>query len=215
MKKVLAAALAIIVFTFLVSAVFYAQLPEKVAIHWNYKGDADGYASKNMAVFLMPIVSVLLAALFFALPKIDPLRKNFKSFRGYYDGFVIVFLMFMAIVHFQIILWGVGIEISPNYLFPILFGALFFYLGILVENAKRNWFVGIRTPWTLSSDFVWDKTHKLGGKMFKACGVIALFGVLFGNWAMFFMIGPVLFCAIYLVVYSYVIFRKTKGKRKK
>ena len=91
---------------------------------------------------------------------------------------------------------------------PIALGLLFFYAGILCENAKRNWFVGIRTPWTLSNDRVWDRTHQIGGKLFKLAGVITFLGVFFQNYAVFFILAPVLVVTVYTVVYSYVEYQK-------
>jgi uncharacterized membrane protein len=88
------------------------------------------------------------------------------------------------------------------------FATLFYYSGVLIENAKRNWFIGIRTPWTLSSDRVWDKTHKIGGKLFKIAGIVALAAVFFETAAIFFIIVPVIIVSIYTVVYSYLEYQK-------
>jgi uncharacterized membrane protein len=87
---------------------------------------------------------------------------------------------------------------------------LFYYLGILVENAKQNWFIGIRTPWTLSSEKVWNKTHKIGGKLFKVAGLIAFAGILFQDYAIYFVLVPVILIAVYLVIYSYFEYQKSK-----
>ncbi|MGQ9811085.1 MAG: SdpI family protein [bacterium] len=78
--------------------------------------------------------------------------------------------IFMLSIHFQVILWNVGNKISPNLTLQLGIGLLCFYIGILLKNAKRNWFIGIRTPWTVSSEKVWDETHKIAGKLFKIAG---------------------------------------------
>jgi uncharacterized membrane protein len=101
-----------------------------------------------------------------------------------------------------------GVKISPNLTFPLLFGMLFIYLGFLLEHAEPNWFVGIRTPWTLSSESVWKKTHRLGGKLFKIAGVICLLGVLFQDYAIWTIMVPILLVSFYVVVYSYIEFQK-------
>ncbi len=116
----------------------------------------------------------------------------------------------MLLVYVQTILWNLGTEISPNIVIPIGLGFLFYYIGILFENAKRNWFIGIRTPWTLSSEKVWNKTHKIGSKMFKITGIIVLTGFLFQKYIIYFTMVPVLFVAFYLVIYSYVEYQKEK-----
>jgi uncharacterized membrane protein len=198
----------IVLLSFILSASFYPQMPEQVASHWNAQGQVDGYMSKFWGLFFLPFVLVGLALLFLAIPRIDPLKANIEAFRKYYDGFVILFLVFMLAIHFQVILWNIGLKISPNVVMPIALGLLFFYAGILCENAKRNWFVGIRTPWTLSNDRVWDRTHQIGGKLFKVAGVIAFLGVFFQNYALFFIVAPVLVVTVYTVVYSYVEYQK-------
>jgi len=198
----------IILLSFIISIYFYPQMPEKIASHWNAQGQVDGYMSRFWGLFLMPFVLVGLALLFTAIPRIDPLKTNIEKFRKYYDGFIILFFIFMLSIHFQIILWNLGIEISPNIIVPIGIGLLFFYTGVLCDNAKRNWFIGIRTPWTLSSERVWDKTHKIGGRLFKIAGVIAFIGIFFERYAVFFILVPVFLLAIYTFIYSYFEYQK-------
>jgi uncharacterized membrane protein len=194
--------------SFAIGVYYYPQMPEKMASHWNAKGQVDDYLSKFWGVFLIPITLVPLALLFMAIPRIDPLRENIEKFRRYYDGFVILFMLFMVFVYLQMILWNIGIKISPNVFVPIGAGLLFIGAGILCENAKRNWFIGIRTPWTLSSERVWDKTHRLGGKLFKIVGVVAMVGIFFQSYAVFFVLIPVILVAAYTVGYSYFEYRK-------
>ncbi len=206
MKKIV---YSIILLSFILSIYFYPMMPEMMASHWNAQGNVDGYMPKFWGLFLMPFVLTFLLLLFNVIPKIDPL-DNIKKFRKYYDGFVIVMSVFMLFIHVQIILWNLGYQISPNYYIPVSIGLLFFYVGVLCENSKRNWFVGIRTPWTLSSEKVWNKTHKLGGKLFKIAGILAIIGVFFKDYAVYFILVPTLFVSVFLIVYSYVEFRKEK-----
>jgi uncharacterized membrane protein len=205
------AILAITALAFILSVVLYPQMPAQVASHWNAQGQVDGYMSKFWGLFFMPFLLTGLVLLFIAIPWIDPLRTNIEAFRKYYDGFVTLFFVFMFVVHIQVILWSLGIQINPNMVMPIAVGLLFFYAGILCENSRRNWFVGIRTPWTLSSDRVWDKTHQIGGKLFKVAGVITFLGVFFQNYAVFFILAPVLVVTVYTVVYSYVEYQRETG----
>ncbi|MBU3941700.1 MAG: SdpI family protein [Nanoarchaeota archaeon] len=210
MRKAELFVLIAVIISFIIGIYFYPQMPEQMASHWNAQGNVDGYMSRFWGVFLMPFVFVGLALLFITIPKIDPLKKNIEEFRKYYDGFIILFFIFMLLVYMQTILWNLGTEISPNIVIPIGLGLLFYYIGILFENTKRNWFIGIKTPWTLSSEKVWNKTHKLGSKMFKTAGIIVLTGFLFQKYATYFILVPILFVALYLVVYSYVEYQKEK-----
>jgi uncharacterized membrane protein len=207
-KKIIITIIAILILSFVVSLYFYPQMPDKMATHWNARGEVDGYMSKFLGTFLLPFVMIGLALLFIFIPVIDPLKENIKKFRKYYDWFIVFFLIFMLSIQMHIILWNTGIQISPNVIMPAGIALLFFYIGILCENAKRNWFIGIRTPWTLSSDRVWEKTHKIGGKLFKIAGIIAFMGVFFRNYAVFFILIPVILAAVYVVVYSYIEYRK-------
>ena len=191
---------------------FYPLMPEKMASHWNAKGEVNGYMSKFWGLFLIPVALSGLALLFAAIPMIDPLKANIEKFRKYYDEFIILFFIFMLSIYFHGILWNIGIEISPNTLLPVSLGILFFYVGNLLGHVKMNWFIGIRTPWTMSSEVVWDKTHKIGGKLFKIAGVITFAGVFFEDYVLFFMVVPVILVVSYMFVYSYVEYRKI-GKR--
>lgn len=192
----------------LVGIYVYPHMPEKIASHWNIKGEVDGYLPKFWGLFIMPSLLFVIGLLFYFIPRIDPLKTNIEQFRKQYDTFVILLFPFLLSIHIQIILWIKGFQISPSVLVPIGLGILFFYVGILFENAKQNWFIGIRTPWTLSSENVWEKTHKLGAKLFKVIAVITVSGIFFGKYTFLFVIIPVLFVALYTIVYSYVEYRK-------
>lgn len=213
MRKSEIIALGLIILSFIVSLYFYPQMSEKMASHWNAQGQVNGYMSKFWGLFLIPFILVGFGLLFIAIPKIDPLKANIEEFRKYYEGFIVLFLIFMLSIHFQIILWNIGIKISPNIVLPIGIGLLFFNIGILCENAKRNWFIGIRTPWTLSSDVVWDKTHKIGGKLFMIAGIVALFGIFSPSYAFFFILVPLILVAVYTIVYSYLEYQKEMNTR--
>jgi len=85
---------------------------------------------------------------------------------------------------------------------------LLYYLSILVKKSKRNWFIGIRTPWTLSSDKVWDKTSRLGSKLLKITAILILIGAFFGEYLIYFILIPIILTFVYLWVYSYLEFKK-------
>ncbi len=214
MKKSETTILGLILVFFIVGIYFYPQIPEKMACHWNAQGQVDGYMSKFWELFLMSFVLIIPALFFIVIPRIDPLKTNIEKFRKYYDGFIILFFIFMLSIYFHIILWNIGIKISPNIIYPIGIGLLFFYSGILCENAKRNWFIGIRTPWTLSSERVWDKTHRIGGKLLKITGAIALVGVFFQSYTIFFILVPIILVSFYLIIYSYFEYQNVRIKLK-
>ena len=151
--------------------------------------------------------------LFIFLPKLDPLRKNYKNFITYYDSFILIFILFMSYIYIISILWNLGIQI-PIYLALIpAIGFLFIYIGLILKHVKQNWFIGIRTPWSLSNEKVWNKTHKLGSKLFVISGIITLAGILFPpTFMILFILVPILASSIWLIVYSYLIYRKEKKR---
>lgn len=208
MRKSQIITLLIIFSSFIIGFYFYPQMPEKMASHWDMQGQVDGYMSKFWGLFLMPLISIGLFLLFVLIPKIDPLKANIEKFRKYFDIFVVLIILFLFYIYLLTISWNLGFRFSMNQLLPPAMGILFYYLGILVEKAKRNWFIGIKTPWTLSSDRVWDKTHKIGGKLFKVAGAIAFLGIFFQDYAISFVIFPVILVAGYTIVYSYFEYQK-------
>jgi uncharacterized membrane protein len=208
MRKSTVALTGLTLLSFIISIYFYPQMPEQMATHWNYQGEVDGYMSKFWGLFFMPLVITGLTILFLVIPRIDPKKENIARFRKYYDGFIVLLILFMVAVHIQGMLWNTGTRISPNAVFPVGIGVLFYYIGILMENAERNWFIGVRTPWTLSSDRVWKKTNRLGGKLFRIAGIAAVFGAFFPGLSFFFILVPALFVSGFTVVYSYIEYQK-------
>ncbi|MBI5884551.1 SdpI family protein [archaeon] len=162
----------------------------------------------------MPLISIGLLALFKAIPRIDPLRKNIEKFRNYFDWFNALILLFLLYIHLLVIAWNLGYKFDFIALMAPALGALFYFTGVMLKHAKRNWFIGLRTPWTLSSDKVWDKTHAKAGKLFKLAGIIALFGAVFKEYALYLLLVPVIAFSAYLMIYSWLEFKKATVNRK-
>ena len=198
----------LVLLSFLVGTALYSRLPEQMASHWNAQGQVDDYLPRFWGVFLLPTIMTALWLMFVAIPRIDPLRENIASFRKHYDLLVLVIILFMLAVYAHTLLWSLGIQVGTNQLVSALTGLLFFFVGVTLQHAKRNWFVGIRTPWTLSSDAVWQKTHYLGARIFKLAGVLALLGLLLPTLAIYLVLVPVVTASIIIVVYSYFCYQK-------
>jgi uncharacterized membrane protein len=213
--KTLTIALLFVVLSFVLGIGFYNSMPDRIISHWNAKGIADGYSSKFIGLFLVPVISGLMLILFLILPKIDPMKKNYLKFRKYYDAFILILILFLFYINVITIAANLGFKFNMNYFIIPAMGLLFFYSGIILEKSKRNWFIGIRTPWTLSSDEIWNKTHKIGGKLFKLAGVISIFGIFFGSYGYFFVLVPILLFSMYLILYSYLKFRELKQIKNK
>jgi len=193
---------------YIIAFIFYPKMPEQMASHWNAQGAVDGYMSRFLGLFLFPFIATGLTLLFIAIPLIDPLKSNIAKFRKYYDWFVVLFLLFFQYLYVLTILWNKNISFDLMRALLPATGILFFYIGIMVLNAKRNYLVGIRTPWTLASDEVWNRTHLCGGRLLMAAGIIAAIGAIWPKYGLIFILVPILLVTLVSVVYSYVIYRK-------
>lgn len=193
----------LILVSFLIGAYLYPYMPEKMASHWDANGSVDGYMPKLWGLFLLPVISAILFLTFMLIPKIDPHKGNIEKFRGHFDVFILLLFVFLFYVHMLTMLWNLSYRFNIIQLLAPAFGLLIYYAGIMMENAKQNWFIGVRTPWTLSSEVVWDKTNKLAGKLFKVAGVLAAMGVIFPKYAIFLIMVPVILAAVYPIIYSY------------
>lgn len=191
-----------------VSVVTASELPAEMAIHWNTVGQPDGAMSKPAALALVPTLSTVLLLVFTIIPRIDPLRENIASFRPMYDWFIVVFTLFLTVLHSGIIAFNLGYEFDFIRLVLAAVAGLFYYTGVLLTHAERNWFVGIRTPWTLSNDEVWERTHQLGGRLFKLTALFSIAGLFFGDYAVYFLIVPALLTAGITISYSYYLYQQ-------
>ncbi len=212
LKKSAIATVVLILLAIAVSVFFAQQMPEQMATHWNADGEVNGYMPKFWALLFMPVLMAMVAGLMYFFPTIDPLRKNVDKFREYYETFIAVLMGFLLLVHLQTVLWNAGTQIDPGITISLGLAVLMVYIGFMMGKAKRNWFIGIRTPWTLSSDEVWDKTHALGSKMFMGAGVVVAIGTFIPDYRFVFVILPVLVAAIVPAAYSYFAFQKLRPK---
>jgi uncharacterized membrane protein len=157
-----------------VSAAVYPKLPERIPTHWNIKGEIDGYGEKTWAVFLMPAAMLGLLALFRVLPWLSPSKFTMDTFRSTFAFIVAVCMAFFAYIQ-GLLLWagfGDALDISRMLLGGMC--VMFVLLGNVMGKVKRNFYVGVRTPWTLASDRVWADTHRLAARLFVAAGVVGL-----------------------------------------
>ena len=201
--------LTLIAIAVITGLLLWNQLPEQMASHWNINDEADGFTSKFWGVFLMPLVTLGMFGLFTVLPNIDPLKANIEQFRGSFNLFIVLIIAFTLYVHTLTLIWNLGYQ---NFRFSQAllpsFGVLFIFIGYMLRQAKRNFFIGIRTPWTLSSDTVWDKTHRLGASLFMLAGAFAFVGSFFGGMIAFWLLFvPLISSVLFLVIYSYFLYR--------
>ena len=192
----------------LAAGLFFApQLPEQMPSHWNAAGQVDGYMPKDWHVYGFPIATLLLGLLLVYLPEIDPLKKNVKKFREEYDLFTAFFTAFLAFLYGVTLAWGLGYEFPMNLAVLPAIAGLLYVSAELMEKSQRNWFIGVKTPWTLSSDRVWRKTHDLAAKMFKGFA-FAFLALLFYPQAMLAVMLVLLSGIAIIIVYSYLAYKE-------
>jgi uncharacterized membrane protein len=192
-----------------VSVWAHSHLPETVVTHWNLQGTPDGYSSRLWAVAVMPLVTLGLTGLFNVLPKMDPRRENYAKFLDSYWLIANAILVFTAVAHALIVANGLGYTVQVDRLLPVGVGLLFAFLGNYLTRVEPNWFIGVRTPWTLSSDTVWRKVHRTAGWLFVSGGLVIAAGA-FAPRSVFMPLFTVtiVVAAGIPVVQSYVLWRR-------
>ncbi|MGB9683086.1 MAG: SdpI family protein [bacterium] len=200
----------LVISLFILGAIFYPRLPEKVPSHWNAKGEVDQYSSRFWGAFGMPIMIALLYLGLLYIPYIDPKRENYIRFESTYRIIRVLIVLIFSIL--QIVLLGVVLT-GKNYLIsrlvPALIGVMFIFIGNFLPKVKYNWFLGVRTPWTLSNEEVWRKTHKFSGYLFVIGGLLMLLGAFLSPPMNFIVgVGGILFVSILSIVYSFYVFKR-------
>ena len=186
------------------------RLPDEMASHWNANDQVDGYLPKVWGVFLLPLIGLGMFALLRVVPFIDPLKANIAQFRETLNLFIVLIVAFFVYLYGLTLAWNLGynnFRMSAGMLPAI--GLLLIFIGFIMRRAKRNFFIGIRTPWTLSSDAVWNETHRIGAVLFIISGALAFLGGFFGGQVAFWMFfAPLMGSTLFLLVYSYVLYRR-------
>lgn len=210
--KITAAVLVLAAFA--ISFAIFPLLPETMPVHWDLHGKANGFQSKMFGAFTMPFVVLGLALLFALLPRISPRGFEIDADSRAFRAITISILVFTIAIHTVVLLSAAGVRVAMARVIPILLGAMFASLGNYLGKIKRNFFIGIRTPWTLADDDVWFRTHRFSGKLFVAAGILSMIGGLaFGDRAFAFVIGAVMVTALVSIVYSYVIYQDLQRQK--
>ncbi|HKF44698.1 MAG TPA: SdpI family protein [Thermoanaerobaculia bacterium] len=204
--------LILVVAAFLVSAVLYSRLPERVPTHWNARGEVNGYMTKPIGAFFGPALMAFVFLVFLALPAISPKGFRFESFRAVWGVLQAAILGVLFFMNTLVLLAAMGKPVDMPRGAAAAVGVLLVVLGNFLGKVTRNFFVGIRTPWTLASEEVWFKTHRLGGKLFVFAGLATFALGLAGAGGI--VIGIVIAAAALISAgASYVFYRRIEGFR--
>jgi uncharacterized membrane protein len=190
--------------------VLYDSLPDQIPSHWNIAGEVDSYVNKDLGIYLFPGITLFMVILFPILSMVDPRREKYKTFKRSW------YILQMAIVLFFAYMYAVTLyltfhpEASMIKFMFIGMGILFIVIGNCLGKIRQNYFVGIKTPWTLDNEEVWNKTQRMGGLAFLIAGLILLINA-FIQWQLVAsMIVAILIAAIWPILYSYIVFKRFK-----
>lgn len=190
------------------TAISYPYLPQQVCIHWNYKGVPDDFVQKLYGAIFLPGIMLILYIITILLPKIDPKKANYQRFQDTYYLIMNVILTFLFLLQVVQIATSLG-KLNPAYVVPELVGLLFILIGNFSPKFKHNYFIGVRTPWTLASEDVWKKTHRFAGKVFVVAGVLLLLvPVIPAAIQPYYTLTVIIFCLGLTVLSSYYFFVK-------
>lgn len=202
-----------IIISVVLSFYFYAHWPAKIASHWNFSGEVDGYGSSMFMAFFFPILFIILYLFFIFLPYIDPKRERYAEFAKTYHIFKAAIILALFAVYTVTGIYNLGYDFNVGIAVTLIIGILMIVIGNYLGKIKFNYFIGIRTPWTLASETVWDKTHHASRWFFIVFGlliIIAPFLPEIGGIIAFIAGAVVAVAGSFL--YSYLVFRQEKKK---
>ncbi|MDZ7642846.1 MAG: SdpI family protein [Woeseiaceae bacterium] len=189
---------------------FWPMLPDPMPSHWNVQGEVDAWMPKFWGVAVLPIAAIGLYLLFKAIPYISPKGFRTDAFREVLNIFQVTLVAFTALIALLVFLEATGTDVAMEQTVMAATGVLFLIIGNYLGKVRKNFFLGIRTPWTLASDEVWSRTNRVGGYAFMLGGIVMIVGALTDlrpDW----IIGVAVVVAVYPVLHSYLLYRRIEG----
>lgn len=197
-----------------VALAIYPSLPDRIPTHWNVAGEVDRWGSKATGVFGMWALNLGVYAMFLVMPLLDPRRANYVKFQSTYRALRTIFVVFMTALWVVTLAAAKGLPVDVGIVVPVMVSALFILFGNLMGRVRHNWFVGIRTPWTLANEEAWRLTHRAAGRAWVVGGLVSMAGAFFGHevaaWTMGIGLGG---ATLFSVVYSFLAWKRTGGGR--
>lgn len=192
--------------------ILWDKLPDEIPYHWGVGGEVDGWASKPVAVFLMPLFMLAMQWFCFLASGLDPKHRNInQKVLGIVLGFI---PSINLVLHILVYLYAFGYEVDVAVTLCVLCGVLFIIIGNYLPKCKQSYTLGIKLPWTLNDEENWNKTHRLAGKLWVAGGLLTMpCALLSGVWSFIVMMSIlVVMCAV-PTVYSYRLYKKKQQKK--
>ena len=210
--KVFRLSLAFVAVMAALSAYGWVAVPPgaSIAVRWGIDGNPEGFAGKPFALLLMPVIGLCLTIVLNWLPRIDPRRRNLAQSTKAYTAVWLAVMALLTVVHAGIVAQAVGVPFDVARVAVLCAGVVFLVIGNYMGKVRSNFFLGVRTPWTLSSDWVWDRTHRLAGPLFVALGLVTVLAglVLPITFTLVILIVGVLGVSGFLIAWSYILWRR-------
>ena len=209
-KKIAVSIMVVVCVTWIVAVFYDGKLPDKIPSHWNIDGEINGYMTKPWGVYMLPLMSTVLSMILWYLPKIAPKGFKLDSARKAYN--IIIFVMSVFLLAIMVMIFEAALDNTLNttqFVFTMV-GSLFVIIGNYLSKVPKNFFFGIRTPWTLSSDKVWYQTHRVGSWIFIVCGMLVIFVSLMGL-SQNFTVALLVSAGLLPVIYSLISYYKIEG----
>ena len=198
---------------FLLAAITWPTAPDRIPVHWNVYGQVDRYGGKVEGLLVIPLLTLGIYFLLLFMPRIDPGRANYQRFAGAYSIIRIATTALLAVIYGVTNLSIRGYRIDMSIVVSLAVGAILIVIGNLMGKIRPNWFVGIRTPWTISSKVSWTKTHRLGGWLFIVMGLAFIAaGIARSPWTFIAAAAIAIGSVIWMLVYSYLVWRDDPDK---
>ncbi len=196
------------------SAWGHFHLPDgPVPIHYGLHGEVNGTLPRDKALIFMPVMALAMSVLFFwLLPAIMPKSVSPERFTATYGAVMLTVIVLFAGLHVMLVLSAAGLAMDHVRVITIGLGALFVVMGNLLPKTRLNYLMGIRTPWTISDERVWDKTHRFAGPLFVLGGFVAMAGAFLPEASARFavLIAAISLPAVVSIAYSYLVSRALK-----
>jgi uncharacterized membrane protein len=197
---------------FIAAVLVYPHLPAQVPGHWNIEGEVDKYYPRSFGAFFAPVLTVGIYLLMLFVPFVDPRRENYVRFAGAYTYLRWGLVLFMCILYVTTILVALGYPVNVAMVVKAMVAILLTIIGNFMGQFRHNYFVGIKTPWTLANEEVWHRTHRMGGRIWVAGGLVCLAKApLQSNWSAIVFFVAIMIMTIVPIAYSYFLYRKLEN----
>lgn len=191
------------------SVIIYPHLPAQVPGHWNINGEVDKYYPRAFGAFFAPLMAIGFYLFMLFIPLLDPRRENYNRFTGAYTLLRWGLVLFLSVLHVTTILVALGYPVNVALVVKAMIAILLTLIGNFMGQFRHNYLVGIKTPWTLANEEIWQRTHRVGGRIWVIGGLVCLLlSPVQTAWSAIAYFTIIMLMTLVPIIYSYLLFRK-------